>query len=546
MGVKISRGLWLYAVGALALTACSDGSMTGPDGGDGDSATPDGGAPDASADGSIPDGGDGSTPTDGGADGSTPPCTPTAPVPDGFCEAVGDGTCYYVDPVAGDDDNPGTFEEPFRTMVNLNRGIYAAYRAPGWQELQAGDVVYLRGGTHSTIYHPGGDGGPTEGGDHVIFLDRLATGEADAPITIKGYPGEVATVDPDYGGVGITLLATNHVHISDLRVERAWNKGIRVGGGSDVLVERVVVRDTDGPASGNIAGVGFSGASDIEVRQSVFIDNYDRTLAASGSQTENSCNMVMFSCAGDSRIHHNAFLQTGAGASSGCGFKYKHSSQSQTSSFEIDHNYFENHTFFAVGVGTNNAHVHHNVVVGAPVAFMSRDFGGHTHQVNQLFENNTVYDARGVMINPALNWTDDTGGPWPAFENVVFRGNVIHDRTATPNQERRTVQISTYGSDAVHDAAAANTDFSDNCYFADNGVGFGITEDSDPYPAGGLFDLAGWRSTYGWDLDSDIEDPAFPDPSMGDFTPGGPCSTRGALTDGDRPPTSVDDVLSCL
>ncbi|RLB55308.1 MAG: hypothetical protein DRJ42_06585 [Deltaproteobacteria bacterium] len=503
-----------------------------------DGSTPDGSVTDAGADAS----------SDGGAPDATVACTPSMPVADGFCEATGTGACYYVDPARGDDANAGTFAAPFRTMANLNRGIYARYRAAGWLELQGGDYVYLRGGTHEAVYHPGGDSGPGDGGNHVIFLDRLATGTPEAPITIKGYPGERAVIDPNYGANGITLLATNHVRISDLTIERAMDRGIRVGGGSGLLIERVVVRDTDGSARGNIAGIGMAGASDVEIRQSVFIDNYDRTIAMAGAQTENSCNIAMFSGAGFTHIHHNAFLQTGTGHFSGCGFKYKHSSHSQTSSFELDHNYFENHSFFAVGVGTNNAHVHHNVVVGAPVAFMSRDFGGITHQVNQLFEYNTVYDARAIMVNPALRWTGERGGPWPAFENVAFRNNVVHDRTGSPDQGRRTVQISTYGDDTIHDVSADNTDFASNCYWADNGVGFGITEDVDPYPAGGLFDLAGWRTTYGWDLDSTIEDPGFSAPLSGDLTPaaGGSCASRGAFADGHAPPTSVDDVLDCL
>jgi len=501
----------------------------------------DGGTPATDAGGSLPD----AATADGG---SPPPCTPSDPVADGFCEAVGSGTCYYVDPVGGNDDNAGTFAAPFRTMANVNRGIYSRYRTAGWRELQAGDVVYLRGGTHGAVYHPGGDSGPTDGGNHVVFLDRLATGTAEAPITIKGYPGEVAVIDPNYGAAGITLLATSHVHISDLRIQRGMQRGIRMGGGSDILIERVVVRDTDGSASGNIGGIVFSGVANLEIRQSVLMDNYDRTLAAAGNQSENSCNMAMFSNRGFMRIHHNAFIQTGSGSNTGCGFKYKHSSQSQTSSMELHHNYFENHGFFAIGVGTNNAHVHHNVINGAPEAIVSKDFGGHTHQVNQLFEYNTIYNARALRINPALNWTSHTGGPWPEYENVVFRNNVIHDRTGSPHQERRTVRISTYGTDRIHDVAAANTDFSGNCYWADNGVGFGMTEDSDPHPAGGFFDLAGWRSTYGWDLDSDIEDPGFADPSGGDFSPapGGSCTNRGALADGHMPPTSADDVLRCL
>ena len=88
-------------------------------------------------------------------------------VPPGYCEAQPPATCYYVDPVNGDDGAPGSFAQPWRTMVNFNESIYQGFRPPTWVGLSPGDVVYLMEGVHNTIYHPGGDGRPPHPGSQL-------------------------------------------------------------------------------------------------------------------------------------------------------------------------------------------------------------------------------------------------------------------------------------------------------------------------------------------------------------------------------------------
>ncbi|NIX78079.1 DUF1565 domain-containing protein [Microvirga terricola] len=81
---------------------------------------------------------------------------------------------YYVS-TTGNDSNPGTLNAPFKT-INLAVG-----------KLQPSDTVYLRGGTYFESVKV-----------HV-------SGTKDAPITIRSYPGEMATIDsgvPDFRQVG--------------------------------------------------------------------------------------------------------------------------------------------------------------------------------------------------------------------------------------------------------------------------------------------------------------------------------------------------------
>jgi len=89
---------------------------------------------------------------------------------------VRSGSIYFVIPGApnADDTNPGTYAQPFKTI----------YRPR--QVMQAGDIVYIKGGTFSTI-DPG-----NPAWDTILILDEdtAASGTADRPIAYIGYPGE--------------------------------------------------------------------------------------------------------------------------------------------------------------------------------------------------------------------------------------------------------------------------------------------------------------------------------------------------------------------
>lgn len=89
---------------------------------------------------------------------------------------VRSGNIYFVIPDAAtaSDSNPGTFVQPFRTL----------YRPR--QVIQAGDIVYIKGGTFSAADpdHPGWDA--------ILLLtpDTDPNGTADQPIAYIGYPGD--------------------------------------------------------------------------------------------------------------------------------------------------------------------------------------------------------------------------------------------------------------------------------------------------------------------------------------------------------------------
>lgn len=83
------------------------------------------------------------------------------------------GNVYFVNPLRGDDANPGTYAQPWATLWRPR------------QTLVAGDIVYLEGGTFSQMDPE------APGWDTLLFLERsfAASGTASAPIAYVGYPG---------------------------------------------------------------------------------------------------------------------------------------------------------------------------------------------------------------------------------------------------------------------------------------------------------------------------------------------------------------------
>jgi len=109
---------------------------------------------------------------------------------------------YYVSP-NGDNGNPGTEAQPFRT---ISQGLSVA---------RAGDTVYAREGT---------------------YYERVKirnSGTADNPIVISAYPGERPVIDGQYqGGTWDELvnIAGDYVVFEGFEVARAAYSGIIVNG----------------------------------------------------------------------------------------------------------------------------------------------------------------------------------------------------------------------------------------------------------------------------------------------------------------------------
>lgn len=90
---------------------------------------------------------------------------PMRPLPTASQRPLGTGPAWYVDAAKGDDAGQGTQQHPWKTLAHSLR------------QLRPGDTLYLRGGVHYA---------------HPVLTQ---SGTEQAPITIRSYPGELATID---------------------------------------------------------------------------------------------------------------------------------------------------------------------------------------------------------------------------------------------------------------------------------------------------------------------------------------------------------------
>ena len=162
----------------------------------------------------------------------------------------------------------------------------------------------------------------------------------------------------------------------------------------------------------------------------------------------------------------------------------------------------------------------------------SRDFGGTTHQVNQVFEYNTLYDSSGFQLKPTMRWRNEEFPDDP--KNIIFRNNILYDTRAKYSNERGVVVVGTYMNDETYRATVPELTFKQNCYYNPNGpVQFNMASGfnyKDDYREGAVFSIKQWQKTYGYDEDSIEADPMFIDISKALFQlkDSSPCKEMGA------------------
>lgn len=451
------------------------------------------------------------------------------------CEAASGARCYYLDPTAGNDAaGDGSYAKPWRSFAN----VVTYYGTPGELgstarpstavTLKPGDYVYLRSGTYDGSYNYAGS---------TVSLFYRNVDASLSPIHIRAYPGETAVIAPSAKAVAITILQSKGFVIEGIEVKGAYQFGVWISESDAVTLRRLHVHDTDGIDNDNIAGIHFLGATHAELACSRVHDNYDHTNAdTDGVATENSMNVVAFG-GGSLRIHHSLFYQTpatSAAKSGGC-IKYKHAATDVDAVFEVDHNLVRQCKFIGVGTGTQHSRIHHNVFQGGG-GVVSRDFGGPTHQTDQVFRFNTLYHAfyegGALDISPTSNWNNAS---FTAPKGFVFSDNIVVETRTAATQETGTVVVGTYASDTLYQATVPELKFERNCYvnesgplhfalFAANGGNYGAL--------GAQYDLAGWK-TKGFDVDSVEATPTFISLAEGNFklAASSPCAKMGAYAE---------------
>jgi hypothetical protein len=189
--------------------------------------------------------------------------------------AVGAGPFRFVDSASGNDSNAGTLAAPWRTLAGVRAGS------------RAGDIVYFRTGTYTTV------GMPVENPASSEFqpAGNWQRVEFSGGVRWLAYPGESPVYDGGYQAnvrqgniVAISGSATNPVYIEGFQMRNMWHIGIQFGSGScDYPVFRNLA--FNGPAVGvdgaNSAGIMTSSALTDPTYYAAY-QHMSQTNAASG------------------------------------------------------------------------------------------------------------------------------------------------------------------------------------------------------------------------------------------------------------------------
>lgn len=168
---------------------------------------------------------------------------------------------FYVAPT-GNDDNPGTLEQPWRTIQKAAN------------TLTAGQTVYIRSGT----YH-----------EQVIPQN---SGNAGAFITYAAYPGDTVTIDgatvnvPEWAGL-FHIASVSYIRVSGLRVVNAGsnphNAGMLSDGSSYITIENNFVSST------NDSGIGVWNSNHVTVKNNEVTNSclagFNETITVGGTDT---------------------------------------------------------------------------------------------------------------------------------------------------------------------------------------------------------------------------------------------------------------------
>ena len=343
-----------------------------------------------------------------------------APVPVVYPEPDA-SNAYYVSP-NGNDANPGSFSQPWRTLAK------AAEMAT------SGQTIYVREGTYNERLVPQNSG---DQDNYIIFI---------------AYPGETVIIDgtgvaiPQLEGL-VNIGSKQFIRFSGFQVINAgegvangkWNMGISVQKADHIIIDNNYVNHIYslgidiGPASSfivvdnnELSDTNF-GELDDEVSLGMFWFSHD--LEIKNNRVHHTKNEGIGAAAGphDIAIHHNTVHNVGQG-SQRIGIYIDAWTENQ---FNID--VYNNRVFDNDGQGIvaasegggllENVNIFNNVVYNS-----GYDWGGigvapwsttssFTHPIQNInFVNNTVYNCAGggIVINN------------PEIQNILIRNNIFY------------------------------------------------------------------------------------------------------------------------
>lgn len=251
-------------------------------------------------------------------------------------------TDYYVSPT-GDNANPGTLEQPWRTIAFATCG--GRFGCPESTDnpnlLQSGDTLYLRAGTYN------------EAGIRVANA-----GTETQPIRITNYPNEEAIVDGGFtepNGLDhepvFEIDDTHHLVFDGLTLRRGLRSNIRIG--YDRTATYITIKSCDLSAfvaRDNSANIYINGGTDV-------ITIMNNTIYDKNGDDGNSAGIIVFN-AGRLYVANNTIFNTNHG------LYYKHSQDNGLATI-IENNLIYDQS--ATGLLVSNAEtiIRNNVILNA-------------------------------------------------------------------------------------------------------------------------------------------------------------------------------------
>lgn len=374
------------------------------------------------------------------------------------------GNCYYISTM-GDDNSNGTFQTPFKTLQKA------------LDVIEAGDTVFLRGGTYSNVSHQYGNN----------FL-KDKTGNFDKPIVIMAYEGETPIIDGSLFSVTTTsdpslavILMWNvkHMIIDGLTVINGKRTGIHfVGQCENITVKNCTIKDCKAP------GIGFGGfdapynlCKNIKVtnndvincaqsyREAIslrWVENFEisynklSNIVKEGIDVKSGCS--------NGSIFENTIINGGdVGIYVDAGF----TNTSPLHNIHIYNNRLINPVGTAIAIASEEGnegydiHVYNNLIYdlnksqGAGIKVAKNSAGNNDGYIHDVFiYNNTVYGRgqQGLYVN--------LGG----VENIVFRNNISMN-----NLLQMSINIAN-GVDSTEVVVENNLYYGDVAYIGTNAI----------------------------------------------------------------------------
>lgn len=322
--------------------------------------------------------------------------------------------------------------------------------------VQAGDTIWMRGGTYTGR-----------------FVSQL-TGTASAPIVVRQYPGERATIDGNYGG----NLPTVEIHgqyawYRDFEVTNSdpgrWSDtpgtaparrgmGVQVSGDHVKLIHLVIHNTEQGVLTS-------SGANDTEVAGClIYYNGYDSTDRGHGHgiYVQNDPTNVT------KQVHDNFVFE-----------QYGYGLHGYTTGSSLDNIEYLSNTVFDNGGLSSHGWTTNILLGGLKLANNPRLISNSTYNQVHAGANNLGYSAG--CANPSItdNYLDgDTALKIVACSNISMTGNTFYDT------------ISGFTS----------TQFPDNTYYSSRPTGSKVFLRPSAYEPGRAH-----LTIYNWDLASTVD-----------------------------------------